>query len=152
METRHVVTCFLTRNGKILIVRRGGKVATYRGKWSAVSGYVEEPPPQQALREVQEETGLEPTEIRLLKTCEPVEVVDETQDIKWIVHPFLFEIDQSATVRLDYENVEARWISPSQLTLYETVPKLKEVLEKLHDVEVKQNARGSNSKHREDSE
>jgi len=148
METRHVVTCFLMRNDKVLIVRRGDEVGTYRGKWSAISGYVENSPRRQALREVQEETGLGSADLHLLKAGEPVEVVDEKQDIRWMVHPFLFEVDKSASIRLDWENVEARWINPAELTRYETVPKLKEVLQKLLHGEVEQDARGSQSKHR----
>ena len=85
VEETHVVTCFLLRAGphgrdELLILRRSGRVRTYRGRWAGVSGYLEsartgaglgEPPEpgarppspeDQARREVQEETGLSPAD------------------------------------------------------------------------------------------
>ena len=129
METRHVVTCFLTWDGKVLLVRRSEKVGTYRGKWAGISGYLEKSPQDQALQEIWEEAGLAPSDVRLLKAGETIEAVDEDKGIRWIVHPFLFEIAEPDKIRLDWENVEVRWITPSELSRYETVPKLKQALE-----------------------
>jgi hypothetical protein len=46
----------------------------------------------------------------------------------FVVHPFLFEAP-SRKVRLDWENVEHRWIRPEELDQFETVPRLKDVVQ-----------------------
>lgn len=57
---RHSVTCFLMYKGKTLILKRSAKVATYKGKWAAISGRIEEKedPDRRGRAEVLEETGL----------------------------------------------------------------------------------------------
>ena len=53
LTRREVVTAFLRARGKILIVRRSRKVGTYQGRWSGISGYLEDPTPHaQVLREI----------------------------------------------------------------------------------------------------
>ncbi|MFQ5925733.1 MAG: NUDIX domain-containing protein, partial [Dehalococcoidia bacterium] len=68
MEERHVVTCFLEHDNKIKLFRRSERVGVYRGRWAGVSGYVEEgnTPYQQALEEIEEETGLGEEDIQLV--------------------------------------------------------------------------------------
>ena len=45
VRVRDVVTAFLSRHHdgetRVFIVRRSGQVGTYRGRWSAISGYLE---------------------------------------------------------------------------------------------------------------
>ena len=124
----HVVTSFLEHDGKVLILRRSGRVGSYRGRWSGVSGYLERDPEAQALLEIREETGLESEALALDRKGELLEVVDRSQARKWIVHPFLFRVSSPESIRLDWENLESRWIEPSELGSYETVPGLQEAL------------------------
>ena len=131
METRHVVACFLTHGGKVLIVRRSARVGTYRGKWSGISGYLEDEPERQAFAEIREETGLAPPDVRLLRTGATVEADDHGLGRRWIVHPFLFAVADPAKVRLDWENVEARWVRADEIGGFDTVPRLKEALEQV---------------------
>ncbi|MFQ6110602.1 MAG: NUDIX domain-containing protein [Nitrospinota bacterium] len=124
METREVVTAFLSLGGKVLILRRSDRVGTYGGKWAGISGYLEpgDPSPlERARTEVREEAGVE--NARLLKEGKPFEVIDEGLGRRWIVHPFLFEVDEGR-VRLDWESVEARWIEPDRLREFDHVPGL----------------------------
>ncbi len=137
MEERHVVTCFLIRAGAgggddVLILRRSARVGTYRGRWAGVSGYVEAEPVAQARREIVEETGLRPEETTLLKEGKPLAFTDEELDVRWVVHPFLFRASPDASVSIDWEHVEARWVRPEQLSEYETVPRLKEALARVY--------------------
>jgi 8-oxo-dGTP pyrophosphatase MutT (NUDIX family) len=130
MERKEVVTAFLRSKGKVLIVRRSARVGTYRDRWSAISGYLEDATPlDQAVREILEETGLSREVLHLVCEGERVEVVDQTLDRHWVVHPFLFDIDNQSVIRLDWENVEMRWVSPKELASYPTVPALKNALE-----------------------
>ena len=94
MDERHVVTCFLEHDGKIMILRRSERVGTYRGKWAGVSGYIEpgSTPSQQAWTEIKEEAGLESDDVELVQEGETLEVVDAELGRKWIVHPVRFRV------------------------------------------------------------
>jgi len=129
METRRVVTSFLEHEGRVLLLRRSFQVGTYRGRWAGVSGYLEDEPLRQALREIEEETGLKPRQVRLIAQGEPLEVIDG--EIRWIVHPFRFQVLDPKAIRLDWEHLEMQWIKPEELPDYPTVPKLKEALERV---------------------
>jgi len=133
MREAKVVTCFLVRRSgggeEILLLRRSQRVSTYRGRWAGVSGYIEETDPlTQAYTEIEEETGLAREDVQLLRTGEPLEVVDAEADRRWIVHPFLFEVREPARIRTDWEHTETRWIRPKDIFRYETVPQLAETL------------------------
>lgn len=131
-RTTPVVTCFLLRRDgpspRLCIVRRSGRVGSYQARWAGISGFIEEniSPEEQAYTEIQEETGLRRTQVRLLKRGAVVEHIDEELGRRWLVHPFLVEVLEPGAITLDWEAEEMRWIDPSELTAYETVPKLDE--------------------------
>jgi 8-oxo-dGTP pyrophosphatase MutT (NUDIX family) len=135
-----VVTCFLLRTGadgrdEVLILRRSGAVRTYRGHWAGVSGYLEGEPSTaeaQARREVQEETSLSAADVELLRAGEPFTFEDAELDTRWTVHPFLFRVREGASVAIDWEHTEGRWVRPNALSRYRTVPRLKEVLARVY--------------------
>jgi len=132
LEYKSVVTAFLTADKKILLLRRSEKVGTHKGKWAAVSGYLEgsENPLRRAQIEIQEELGLSPKHVNLVRAGEVLRAYDEPTKATWVVHPFLFET-RSPTIVLDWENAECRWIDPNELGSYETVPKLEETLDRV---------------------
>jgi len=137
MQEAKVVTCFLLRRRpageEVLLLRRSQQVGTYRGRWAGVSGYLEEEDPlAQAYREVEEETGLTPADVSLLRAGEPLEVLDAEADRRWIVHPFLFEVRPDAEVLVDWEHTEARWVGPEEVFAFETVPQLAEALARVY--------------------
>jgi 8-oxo-dGTP pyrophosphatase MutT (NUDIX family) len=130
LRRKPVVTAFLRHRGRVLLVRRSRKVGSYQGRWSAISGHLEDPTPlQQALREIREETGLAPQKVRLVAAAQAFEVAARELETCWVVHPFLFEIDDPGAVRLDWENTELRWVTPEQLRHLPTVPALAQALE-----------------------
>jgi ADP-ribose pyrophosphatase YjhB (NUDIX family) len=130
-----VVTGFLMRTDgndpRILIVRRSQRVGSYNARWAGISGFVEKDvtPDEQAYTEIREETGLQRDQVRMLRRGPVVEYVDSSIGRHWYVHPFLFEVLAPDAVHTDWEAEEMRWISPSELEHYETVPKLKEAYE-----------------------
>lgn len=130
-ETKRVVTCFIKNNCNILILKRSPKVGTYQGKWSGVSGYLEHEALEQAYIEISEETGLRSTDIKLLKKGLPLELFDKKINTKWIVYPFLFSTEAPEKIQIDWENLETRWIQPEEIGNFETVPGLKEALDKV---------------------
>jgi 8-oxo-dGTP diphosphatase len=88
----NVITVFLEHDKKILILKRSRKVRTMKTKWGGISGYVEEEEPlKRALKEIEEETGLNDKNMTLLHIGEPLEAVESNEpEITWIVHPYLF--------------------------------------------------------------
>jgi 8-oxo-dGTP diphosphatase len=137
MRQVKVITCFLLRRSggedEILLLRRSQQVGTYRGRWAGVSGYIEETDAlTQAYTEIEEETGLAREDVQLLRTGEPLEVVDAEAARRWIVHPFLFDVREPARIRTDWEHVETRWIRPEEIFQYETVPQLAETLMRVY--------------------
>ena len=89
-----VVTSFIRHQGKILLLRRSKKVGSYKGKWAGVSGYLEEISPlKQALKEIFEETGLNESQVALICSGTPLEVLDRKLETCWLVYPFLFETE-----------------------------------------------------------
>ena len=128
METRHVVTSFLEHGGKILILQRSSKVGTYRRSWAGVSGYLETNDIDQAYTEIAEETELYQKDLKLVKKGAPMEIIDRDLNRKWIVHPFLFHVKAPEKVKIDWEHTDARWIKPSELKKYDTVPGLARAL------------------------
>ena len=133
MDVRHVVTCFLEHDGKVMILRRSRHVGTYQGKWAGVSGYIEEgiSPSEQAWTEVKEEAGLGREDVELVKKGDALEVVDADLGRKWFVHPFRFRVLRPERVRIDWEHTEAKWIAPGDIALHETVPKLLEAWQRV---------------------
>ena len=123
------MTVFLEHDGRVLLVRRSTRVGSYRGRWSGVSGYLEDEPLRQAMTEIREETGLDESDVVLIRQAEPLEVFDAEHEVYWRVHPFLFHVGCPEKVRLDWENVSLQWIAPEEIDEYHTVPGLKATLE-----------------------
>jgi len=132
LQQTHVVSCFLLRTDmdqpRILIVRRSQRVGTYNARWAGISGFLETgvTPDEQAYTEIREETGLQREQVRMLKRGAVIEHEDASIGRHWYIHPFLFEVLAPDAIALDWEATEMRWIEPSELQNYETVPKLEE--------------------------
>jgi 8-oxo-dGTP diphosphatase len=133
LQEKQVVTCFLESDNEILLLRRSERVGTYQGRWAGVSGYIEKNPDEQALVEIAEETGLGEKDIKLVRKGKPLEIEDEELGVRWVVHPFLFHINDRNKVKIDWEHKETRWITPGDIDNYQTVPMLKETLARVYE-------------------
>jgi 8-oxo-dGTP diphosphatase len=111
-----------------LLVQRSQRVGSYHGRWAGISGFVEPDvtTDEQALVEIGEETALLPEEVRMLKRGAIVEYRDESLGRHFYIHPFLFRVLAPTHIKIDWEATEMRWIQPSELLQYETVPMLPE--------------------------
>jgi ADP-ribose pyrophosphatase YjhB (NUDIX family) len=131
-----VVTVFLLRPGasgeEILLLRRSGRVGTYRGRWAGVSGYLESTPEVQAYTELREEVGLGAEDVRLIRQGTALPVDDMDTGRHWLVHPFLFALTGEREPAIDWEHEEARWVAPSALADFETVPGLAAALARVY--------------------
>ena len=104
-----------------------------KGLWAGISGIIEgsEEPIYRAKREILEETGISEDKIVLVK-ARPQIRVDSPQyaNHEWMVYPFLFGTQESV-IKLNWENSECMWISPSEIPHFKTVPSLDKVLASL---------------------
>ncbi len=128
MQDRQVVTCFLIHRGRIALLRRSDRVATFQGCWAGVSGAVDRgrTPEEQALAEIREET--ERDDARCLVVGAPLTVPAPNYETRFVVHPFLFHI-ATDTLRLDWEHTEARFVGLEELATLETVPGLRDAFD-----------------------
>ena len=129
MDPKHIITIILKNNGSVLILKRSRKAGTYGGKWESVGGDVEGSSPLMlATRKIKEETGLKIGEVKFLKAGKEFEVTDRHQGTAWIVHPFLFEAFFPQNVCVAGKHSEFKWIKPTDLELFETVPGLDQAM------------------------
>ena len=133
LTEKQVVTCFLLSKGKVLILRRSERVGSYQGSWAGVSGYIETSADEQALTEIKEETSLDKEDVELIKKGKEIVAEDNKLGVKWVVHPYLFEIKDWDKIKIDWEHKELKWIKPDDLGSYQTVPKLKEALAQVYN-------------------
>jgi 8-oxo-dGTP pyrophosphatase MutT (NUDIX family) len=133
LKSTKIVTCFLVQHDKYLILKRSEKVKSMKCLWAGISGIIEgnEEPIYRAKREILEEVGITEDKISLLKSAQQIRI-DSPQyaNHEWLVFPFLFSV-QDPKIILNWENQEYRWVSPSELTQYKTVPSLDKVLASL---------------------
>ena len=125
----------MDENENILILKRSDKVRTYRGYWGGIAGYVEEgeEPLDTAFKEIREETGLKDDNVELVKTVDPIEFTDfyEEEKYEWKVYPFLFRIRKEGKIKIDWEHISYKWIKPSDIDKFQSVPRLREIVFKL---------------------
>lgn len=128
-----VLTCFVRFNGRVLILKRSDKVRVYRGKWNAISGYLDEPKPlrEKVSEELKEELGIAQRDIGDVKIGSTYELFDKDLGMIWIVHPVLVELKKEPKLRLDWEHVDFKWIKPEEIGDYDIVPGLDENLKRI---------------------
>lgn len=120
-----VVTAFVARGGRVLLLKRSSQVGTYGGLWAGVSGYLEaDSAAEQARIEIGEELGIVPDHVVLEIEGEPLDVLDEENLRRWTVHPFRFALNDAVEPKLDWEHVEMRWVDPDEIRSMDTVPSL----------------------------
>ena len=96
MNHTNIVTSFLQDDSKILLLKRSDKVKSMKGLWAGVSGIIEnnEIPINRAKIEIWEETGIEETQITLLKSVKEMRVrSSQYKNHEWNIFPFLFQVD-----------------------------------------------------------
>ena len=133
LQEKKVVTCFLESEGDILILRRSEQVGSYQGRWAGVSGYLDKTADEQALKEIREEASLCEEDLILIKKGKPLSIKDEELGIKWVVYPYLFHVKDRGRIKTDWEHKEMRWIDPKDIDRYQTVPRLKETLDRVYE-------------------
>jgi 8-oxo-dGTP pyrophosphatase MutT (NUDIX family) len=124
MTVTDIVLAVVQCQGRLCLARRSALVATARGQWSVVTGYLEPgvAPVEQAWTEIHEELGLAPPSLRLLRRLAPVPLQSSASGKQFRVHPFLFEADSQQDAVLNWEHTELAWVEPARLADPDCVP------------------------------
>ncbi len=133
MKSTKIVTSFLTQDGKYLILKRSNKVRTMKDLWAGISGIIEgnEEPLYRAKKEIHEETNITEDQITLIRAAVQMRTESpQYENHEWLIFPFLFSVE-NPKIKLNWENSEYQWITPSDLKKFEIVPSLEKVLASL---------------------
>ena len=134
MYSTNIVTSFITNDDKILILKRSDKVKSMKCLWAGVSGIIEKndaAPLDRAKTEIFEETGINENEIQLLKSIEQIKIESaQYKNHEWNIFPFLFNA-RNIEINLNWENSDFKWIKPTEIVNYKTVPELDKILSHL---------------------
>lgn len=125
-----IITCFLQKGDKILIIKRSDKVKSMKGLWAGISGIIEknEPPLTRAKIEIFEELGINDEQLVLIKEAEEMRIKSpQYQNHEWAIYPFLFSVE-NPEIKLNWENSDYKWINANEISNFETVPSLEKVL------------------------
>jgi len=129
-----IVTSFIINDQKILLLKRSNKVKTMKCLWAGISGIIEkgdETPLSRAKIEIFEEVGIKDGELKLLKSIQQLRIVSpQYKNHEWNIFPFLFST-KNMEIKLNWENSEFKWIKPTELVDYKTVPDLDKILSNL---------------------
>ncbi len=126
-KTSAAVLAFLEYNGKLLIVKRSNKVATYKGLWSVIAGYMDEivSPKRKILQEIREETGLLSKDIRSIRLAKPFIYKDKKGGFLIIMQPAHVILKRVPRIRMDWENTSAKWVDKASIWNFNLVPNVK---------------------------
>lgn len=123
-----VLTCFVECQGKILLLKRSGKVRSYRGKWCGVAGFIDQAKPVEDIvhQELKTELGLTPQDVASISVGQPYEFEDAALQRRWRIHPVFVRLQGTPRIDIDWEHSDFEWILPESLGDYDTVPMLEE--------------------------
>tara|TARA_R110000824_G_scaffold122742_4_gene280146 strand:- start:1205 stop:1591 length:387 start_codon:yes stop_codon:yes gene_type:complete len=118
------VAVIFDKEGRVLIALRPKEDRWMPAKWALVGGKLNkgESPIEAVIREVEEETTLKinnPVEFYISKNGEVV---------------YFFVRDYEGTVSLDFEHDDYAWVYPENLTNYDIVPGLVDVVDRAQKV------------------
>lgn len=121
-----VVTAYIFNEGRLLILKRGEKVGHYKSMWDTVSGYLDEikDPIDKALEEVNEELGIGQDMIAKASKGGEFSFLDRKEKVRWIIAPVLVILSGKPDIKLNFENIEYKWVNPESIFNYNTVPGL----------------------------
>ena len=134
MYSTSIVTSFITNDQKILLLKRSNQVKTMKCLWAGISGIIEKgdkTPLSRAKIEIFEEVGIKEEELKLLKAVQQLSIVSpQYKNHEWNIFPFLFST-KNMEIKLNWENSEFKWIKPTEIVNYKTVPDLDKILSNL---------------------
>ncbi|MEM0135308.1 MAG: DUF126 domain-containing protein [Thermoplasmatales archaeon] len=128
VEEKRVATVYLVHKGRLLILKRSDKAASFPGQYGGISGYMEkgETPEETGRREMMEECGINNSVLKKIGN----DVYVRSNKILYAITPMLME-SGTDKVTLNLENSAYEWVTDEQLQEHETVTKFKETFRAL---------------------
>jgi ADP-ribose pyrophosphatase YjhB (NUDIX family) len=126
-----VVTCITVHDGAALLTHRSDKVQHHAHTWSGVGGFMDELvlPEEMALRELEEEVGIEREHIARIERCCKIVRTDHANNREWHIFMVLVEVSHKPPLRINWENKEARWVPFNEVKHLALMPGYLEELE-----------------------
>jgi 8-oxo-dGTP pyrophosphatase MutT (NUDIX family) len=124
-----VVAVILTWRDRIAVLKRSAQVSSDSRRWHCITGFLERGTPMgNAVRELQEETGLAAAQLTELRSGPVLSLLGEG-DQWWTVHTFAAQTS-SPRLTLNWEHDNYRWVARHELReLPDQVPWLRDVVE-----------------------
>jgi 8-oxo-dGTP diphosphatase len=133
IEMKFACVCLIfNEENKLLLVRRSDEDEWMGGKFALVGGTIEENeiPEECIIREVKEETNL---------TLKKPKIVYSTIEETTFLYVFVSKVSNSDKIKLNHEHTGYIWVDNNQIDSYETIPNLKNMIKKVHDIMVNNN-------------
>ncbi len=113
-----VVAVVIEWRGRVALFRRSPSVGHDRGLWHCITGYLEPgtTPRQQALTELEEETGLGLGDLAEFRPGEPLLIPDQDGN-PWLVHTFR-AVSTRRRLTLNDEHDALRWSAPAKISRF----------------------------------
>ncbi len=127
------LSCFVKFDGKILLLKRSDKVSFYKNVWNSVAGYIDDLSSieNKIYEELREEVQISPSMIKKMSFGQIYEFNDDNISRSWIILPVLIDLNFNPKIEIDWEHTEYKWIDPSEIDDYETVPNLEITMSRL---------------------
>jgi len=132
-EMKFACVCLIfNEENKLLLVRRADNDEWMAGKFSLVGGTVEENeiPEETMIREAKEEVNL---------TLKKPKLVFSTIEENTFLYVFVSKVTSTDKIKLNEEHSGYVWVNNNQIDEYDTIPNLKIMIKKVHDIMVNNN-------------
>lgn len=130
-KTLTSVRVAITHGSKILLLKRSARVYSDHLQWDVIGGGVEkgDSPDRKAVEEAEEEAGIPRAFLSIRKKAHWLRAYFE--DSIWH-HVYMYHVESdTARVRLNWENVDAKWVEPDSLPRKNLRKNVREYLKRL---------------------
>lgn len=135
-----VITVFVAFHNEFLLLKRSSDVRTYKEKWNTVAGYLDDPKQsifEKVLEELKEELNITKHFISSYSFGKRYQFTDKEIGKTWIVHPTLVMLTEKPDIKLNWEHSSFRWITVDELYNFDTVPNLRESMNRAFSLDLK---------------
>jgi 8-oxo-dGTP diphosphatase len=134
MKLRFACVCILfNEENKILLLKRSENDQWMAGKFALVGGGCEEHeiPEETMIREIKEETNL---------SVKKPKLVYSTIEGNTFVYVFIAKTNNSDRIKINDEHTGYVWVNSSEISTHDTVPNIMDMIKRVHEILIANNA------------